>query len=368
MVKEKQTPTKRVVIVHMRNDLSGSTRVLSQAIEALKDEACQIDLYTATIDYEGFLSDLPGVNIIPLPYSRYTRRWKSFNSYLYSQIWLFFKLLQYLGQPAVFYISTVLPFGASLSGWVMRKQVVYHLHEVSLAPAPWWLKKWLFGVVRLTASKTIYVSHFLKEEKAFGNIETVTIHNSLSHGFLNKAEAHKKSARDQKSILMICSLAGYKGITEFFQLAKKCPHLNFDLVLNATQAEIERIFKDDLGPENLTVHSAQRDVHQFYSRASIVVNLSDPRKHVETFGMTLLEGMAYGLPCIAPPVGGVLELVENGINGFLIDSSEIELISESIQKLVSSPALYRKMSNQAFEKSKSFKPAVFSKKVQKVFA
>jgi len=31
---------------------------------------------------------------------------------------------------------------------------------------------------------------------------------------------------------------------------------------------------------------------------------------VETFGLTILEGMTYKLPAIVPPVGGVIELVE----------------------------------------------------------
>lgn len=66
-----------------------------------------------------------------------------------------------------------------------------------------------------------------------------------------------------------------------------------------------------------------KNTHPFYQEASIILNLSDVNLWVETFGLTILEGMAYQLPAIVPPVGGVIELVEENKNGFLIDSKDI---------------------------------------------
>ena len=47
--------------------------------------------------------------------------------------------------------------------------------------------------------------------------------------------------------------------------------------------------------DNLQIVSRQNDVAPFYNEASIVLNLSDKRRFVETFGLTALEAMSAGL-------------------------------------------------------------------------
>ena len=46
--------------------------------------------------------------------------------------------------------------------------------------------------------------------------------------------------------------------------------------------------------------------------------------------MTILEAMAYGIPAIVPNVGGPLELIENGYNGYCIDVTKIDAIKQAI--------------------------------------
>ena len=54
----------------------------------------------------------------------------------------------------------------------------------------------------------------------------------------------------------------------------------------------------------------------------------------EAFGLTIIEAMASGLPTFAPKFGGPLEIIEYGVNGFLLNTSKPELISNSLEKFI----------------------------------
>ncbi|MGA7143940.1 MAG: sucrose synthase [Desulfobacterales bacterium] len=54
----------------------------------------------------------------------------------------------------------------------------------------------------------------------------------------------------------------------------------------------------------------------------------------EAFGLTVIESMASGLPTFAPKFGGALEIIDYGINGFLLNTSKPELISKSLEQFM----------------------------------
>ena len=64
--------------------------------------------------------------------------------------------------------------------------------------------------------------------------------------------------------------------------------------------------------------------------------------------------MAYGLPAIVPPVGGPAELVKNEINGYLINSSEIEKLTLAVQNIFENKEIYSRLSQASFLMSKNY--------------
>jgi sucrose synthase len=51
----------------------------------------------------------------------------------------------------------------------------------------------------------------------------------------------------------------------------------------------------------------------------------------EAFGLTIIEAMVSGLPTFGPKFGGPLEIIEYGISGFLLNTSQPRLIARSIE-------------------------------------
>ena len=50
--------------------------------------------------------------------------------------------------------------------------------------------------------------------------------------------------------------------------------------------------------------------------------------------MTVLEAFAHGLPVVATRVGGVPEVVQDGINGLLCDLGDIEQMTQGILRIL----------------------------------
>jgi starch synthase len=63
----------------------------------------------------------------------------------------------------------------------------------------------------------------------------------------------------------------------------------------------------------------------------------------ELLGLTLLESMACETPVIATTVGGLPEVVEDGVTGFLVPPNDSQALADKIQWLVANPNRAREM-------------------------
>ncbi len=356
---------KHIVFFHLLNDFSGSPKVLRQAIESLKSNNT-LELYTCSSNKKGFLSDIEN-----LKYNYFFYKWSKIKLvtlvlFFWSQLLLFFRLLRFTNtnkKQTIFYVNTVLPIGAALAGKLLGIEVIYHIHETSIKPKAF---KWLlFKIANICSKKSIYVSNFIQKQEPLKNGVNKVIYNTLSNDFFKTALETKT---EKSTVLMLSSLKEYKGVFEFITLATSNPQISFELVSNATQIEVDNYLLDTNKPSNLKIFSTQSNVHPFYKRAKVVLNLSHPDKWVETFGMTALEAMSYKTPVIVPPVGGIAEVVQHNINGFHISVQNLKEISDKINLLFNKPKHYQTMSENAFLRTKAFTTQVFEQEIQSFVA
>ena len=61
----------------------------------------------------------------------------------------------------------------------------------------------------------------------------------------------------------------------------------------------------------------------------------------ESFGITLIEAMAAGSPVVASRIGGVPEIVDDGVNGCLFNPWNSRELSEKISSLLNNPSIAR---------------------------
>lgn len=338
---------KKIVCFHLYNDYSGSPKVFSMIIRGLLSKGYQIELYTSRT--EGFLTNIDGVIYHTFSYKWTKSKVMTLFRMFYAQLYIFISSLKYKQKKdTLFYINTICPVGAAFSALLNHIPVLYHVHEKYVNPNALHLfyeKTW-----KICATRTIFVSEYLQKQYDKKNMKSVVVYNTLSEEFLSHIEIKNERSKPY-NILMISSLKRYKGVDVLVELAKQLPQYNFSLVLNSSQSEITSFFSDI--SSNLKIYPAQPTVYKFLHEADLVLNLSNPSLWVETFGLTLLEAMAYQLPVICPPVGGPIELVKNDENGFCVDSRNIDELIEKIIYILES-GNYERLSKNAKAQSLLF--------------
>ncbi|MBO0949647.1 glycosyltransferase family 4 protein [Fibrella forsythiae] len=359
--------SRRLIAVHLLNDWSGSPLVFRQALEALSQTGYVVTLFTATPSGKGFLTDIDGVTTEALRYTWHPVKVITLINYLLVQARLFCRLLFFLQSTDVVYINTLLPFGAALAGWVRGCRVVYHVHEVSIKP--WLLKVWLRGVANQTAQQVLYVSAYTARQTALARPESKLIYNALPDAFRQRAsQISTPNTVFPFTALMLCSNKAYKGVNEFVAAARQLPHMRFLLVLNTTATDVEAFIKATTPPANCIVFPAQTDTIPFYQQAHVVLNLSHANAWVETFGLTILEGMACGCPVMVPPVGGVRELIDDGVEGFVVNALHPQELVDALQQVSADMTLYMRMAQAARQRAGFFSGHSFRQQINAAFS
>jgi glycosyltransferase involved in cell wall biosynthesis len=82
------------------------------------------------------------------------------------------------------------------------------------------------------------------------------------------------------------------------------------------------------------------ELRRLYSSVEVCVL---PAVWNEPFGLVLIESMACETAVIGTAVGGIPEIITNGVNGFLIKPKDIKQLAEAIVQLLSDTNLARKM-------------------------
>lgn len=353
--------------VHLFNDFSGSPRVLRDAIDSEVNEPS--NTYVFTSKHKGFLDDVDArrVNFF---YARSGNRYVQLFYFLLSQILLFGHLFTYLLVGAIkkrrstVVINTMLPFGAGLAAKLMRARVVYYVHETYIKPEL--LKCFLRFFIEHCATHVIFVSKYLQSVESFSKPYQSVIYNGLRSDFPNVTKVDKNLKFAGKQLFFAGSLKLYKGIDQLLELAELLPEFKVLAAINCEVEELNEFMRNRSVPINVEAIARPDNIQYYFASSFAVLNLSLPDVCIETFGLSLIEGMVFGSPVVAPPIGGPVEFV-NSENGLLVDSRETAEIVEFIRHLNRSFDTWCGFSEQALLASQRFTSAEYKKSFNSYF-
>lgn len=159
---------------------------------------------------------------------------------------------------------------------------------------------------------------------------------------------HYRSApdrqRDPKVVGTVARFAPGKGLESFIRVAqlvqRSHSETNFLLTGGPAFPGAQPLLE---GVKGLTMTGYLRDPLSAYQSIDVFLHLSEP----EAFPLTALEAMACSLPVVAYRWGGVAEIFEDGVNGFLVEPRDEATVAARATTLLEDEQLRRRIGSAA---------------------
>lgn len=72
----------------------------------------------------------------------------------------------------------------------------------------------------------------------------------------------------------------------------------------------------------------KNELGNYYNIADVCALTS----HYDNFPNVLIEAMSFGVPCIGTNVGGIPSIIEDGVNGYIVNSNDEKMLASKFSK------------------------------------
>lgn len=208
-------------------------------------------------------------------------------------------------------------------------------------------------IIAVSKAAAEFIEHFSKREKVVvvPNGVDVNRFNSVKSTFPNGLPF---STLKNPTILYVGRLVYRKGI---HVLLRSMPHILETIpdtqLLIAGSGYMEsfiRLLTKSLKLEDhvkLLGFVPEDELPSLYNLSNLFIL---PSIYAESFGITLLEAMASGTPIVASAIGGIPEVVENGVNGILFKKGDELNLGNAVIRVLDDPTLANELAINARKK------------------
>ncbi len=135
---------------------------------------------------------------------------------------------------------------------------------------------------------------------------------------------------DSPLLLYVGRLSAEKEVDRIKSVLEAIPNARLALVGDGPyRQELENLYADT--PTHFVGYLTGKDLASAFASADAFIFPS----RTETLGLVLLEAMAAGCPVVAARSGGIPDIVEDGVNGYLFDPQDEDGAIAATQKLFS---------------------------------
>lgn len=158
---------------------------------------------------------------------------------------------------------------------------------------------------------------------------------------IEKAKMIRKSLNinnDSIVIGMVARLAEQKNPILFLDIAKRMlkenEKIKFVLIGDGElRNDVEKYIEENSMNDSIIITGWVDNINEYINIFDIGLLTS----RWEGFGLAIVEYMANEIPVVASNVGGIVNIITNNVNGYLVDDGEIEEYIKNINKLLKNP-------------------------------
>jgi glycosyltransferase involved in cell wall biosynthesis len=167
----------------------------------------------------------------------------------------------------------------------------------------------------------------------------------------------RRLASRPRTILFLARLLRQKGVHEtlaaFARLDRSVHDVRLVVAGDGPELEPARRFVAERGLAKVEFPGDVRgDAKRALLREASLLCL--PSQHGEGLPNSLVEAMAFGLPVVTTPVGGIADFFQDGVHGFAVAGGDPAGIAAALARLLDDDALYRRVAlhNHAFARER----------------
>lgn len=261
--------------------------------------------------------------------------------------WIIAERCRKLNKPFILDVSIAHPLAKEKLFTVLREK--YPLwKDQFMAKSPLLIEKELEEAEYATAVvvpsefvRQTYIDNGIPAEKLFINPFGTNIKDFTS--------SHREVKKKEKiKFLFFGAYSARKGALFILKVWERFQFENAELIM----AGYGNLPEGTTIPENVLLLGpvAKKDRQSLFSIAHVFVFPS----FFEGFAQVQIEAAASGLPIIGTYNSGASEIVENGINGFVIETGNEDELSNAIQFFLTYPEQIKEMSKASQKKAESF--------------
>ena len=247
-----------------------------------------------------------------------------------------------------------------------KKRILWNVYKWRAIKSSWKLLN--------EADKKIAISSVVKRKLEICGIrEAVIIPNpidleSFRANMERVEEIREKYDVQSPVILYVGALMYHKGILNLLRVMTDETLRRTDLLVigdgNLRRECEDFVRKRGLKHVKFVGKVPLKDIPNFYAASDIVVF---PSIWQEPFGRVVLEAMAAGKPVVASNVGGVVDLIINGENGYLVEPLNDKMWVKYLNMLISDELLRERLGKNGKKLSANFDTEVVTRKIIDVY-
>lgn len=170
-------------------------------------------------------------------------------------------------------------------------------------------------------------------------------------------------------ILSVAELHERKGLKYLIGAFEKLIQAgeNCKLVLagiGPQRVNLEKLIEEKKLTDHVKLLGFRKDISHLMAACDVFVLPSLK----EAFGLVLIEAMTAKLPIVASNVGGIPEIIEDGVNGLLVTPKNKKELAQAIKKYIDSPDLAAEFTKIGYTKAKeNFDAKMMAKNTEEIY-